>query len=80
MEIRDKIIQFVVEEIGVKKENIKDDSRLEDLGMDSLDQVEFIMRIEEEYDVEVLDTDAEKVKTIKDAIKLTETYVNGVDR
>lgn len=65
----EKIREIVVEQLGVDADQITVDANfIDDLGADSLDTVELIMAFEEEFDVEIPDTDAEKIKTVKDVI------------
>ena len=62
----DKIREIVVEQLGVDAEQVVPEANfVEDLGADSLDTVELIMAFEEEFDVEIPDTDAEKIKTVR---------------
>ncbi len=69
----EKIRTIIAEELGVERETIERDSKLaEDLGADSLDAVELIMAIEEEYDIEIDDTEATKIKTVQDIIDYLE--------
>ena len=64
----------VVEKLGVKEDQCKDDAKfVEDLGADSLDQVELVMALEEEFGLEVTDEDAENIRTIKDIVTYVET-------
>lgn len=64
-----KVKQIVAERLGVSEEKITPQSSfVDDLGADSLDQVELIMALEDEFDMEIPDEDAEKLKTIKDAL------------
>ncbi|MDD5013894.1 MAG: acyl carrier protein [Atribacterota bacterium] len=70
MEIIDRVKKIIVDQLGIDESKIKDNSSfVDDLGADSLDIVELIMAFEEEFDVEIPDEDAEKMKTIEDAIK-----------
>jgi len=70
MEIVDRVKKIIVDQLGIDESKIKDNSSfVDDLGADSLDIVELIMAFEEEFDVEIPDEDAEKMKTIEDAIK-----------
>lgn len=70
----DKIREIVVEQLGVDAEQVVPDANfVEDLGADSLDTVELIMAFEEEFDVEIPDTDAEKIKTVQDVIDYIES-------
>jgi acyl carrier protein len=63
-----KIKQIIAEKLGVSEDKITPQSSfVDDLGADSLDQVELIMAFEDEFDVEIPDEDAEKLKTVKDA-------------
>ncbi|AVQ18297.1 MAG: acyl carrier protein [Fusobacterium mortiferum] len=70
----DKIREIVVEQLGVDAEQVVPEANfVEDLGADSLDTVELIMAFEEEFDVEIPDTDAEKIKTVQDVIDYIES-------
>ncbi|HZK10827.1 MAG TPA: acyl carrier protein [Atribacterota bacterium] len=70
MEIIDRVKKIIVDQLGIDESKIKDNSSfVDDLGADSLDIVELIMAFEEEFDIEIPDEDAEKMKTIEDAIK-----------
>jgi phosphoribosylamine--glycine ligase len=67
--IEERVIKMVAEQLGVKEEDIQSTSSfVEDLGADSLDTVELIMALEEEFDAEIPDEDAEKIGTVKDAV------------
>lgn len=67
--IEEKIIEIICEQLDVSKEDVVlDASFVDDLGADSLDQVELIMAMEEEFDVSIPDEDAETIATVKDAI------------
>ncbi|MCI5065252.1 acyl carrier protein [bacterium] len=66
-EIEERIKSIIVEQLGVSAEEVTAEaSFIEDLGADSLDIVELIMALEEEYDIEIPDEDAEKIQTVKD--------------
>ena len=70
METIDRIKKIIVNRLGVDESKITEDSSFVDgLGLDSLDIVELIMVLEEEFDIEIPDKDAEKMKTVGDAIK-----------
>ena len=70
----DKVKEIIVEQLGVDADQIKPESNfVDDLGADSLDTVELIMAFEEEFDVEIPDEDAQKIKTVKDVID----YINA---
>jgi len=68
--IEERVIKMVAEQLGVKEEDVKPDSSfVEDLGADSLDTVELIMALEEEFDTEIPDEEAEKITTVKLAVE-----------
>ncbi|GAI96201.1 MAG: acyl carrier protein [Candidatus Caldatribacteriota bacterium] len=70
MESMDRIKKIIVDQLGVDESKITENSSfVDDLGADSLDIVELIMAFEEEFDIEIPDEDAEKMKTIGDAVK-----------
>ena len=67
MSISPKVIDIIVEQLGVDPEKVKAEaSFIDDLGADSLDIVELVMAMEEEFDLEIPDEDAEKLKTVND--------------
>jgi acyl carrier protein len=69
-----RVKEIVCEQLGVSDEEVKPEaSFIEDLGADSLDIVELVMALEEEYEMEISDEDAEKIKTVKDVIQ----YIEG---
>lgn len=69
----DKVKEIIVEQLGVEADQVKLESNfVDDLGADSLDTVELIMAFEEEFGVDIPDTDAEKIKTVKDVIDYIE--------
>ncbi len=73
MAIQDKITEIIVEQLGVKPEEVNAEaSFVDDLGADSLDTVELVMALEEEFGVEIPDEDAEKIQTVGDAIRYIE--------
>ena len=68
-ELENKVSEIIVEQLGASKEEIVPEaSFIDDLGADSLDIVELVMSLEEEFDIEIPDEDAEKIQTIGDAI------------
>ncbi len=73
MAIGDKVKDIISEQLGVKKEEIKEESSfIDDLGADSLDTVEVVMALEEEFGIEIPDEDAEKITKVGEAIKYIE--------
>ena len=69
MESIDRIKKIIVDQLGVDESKITENSSfVDDLGADSLDIVELIMAFEEEFDIEIPDEDAEKIKTVGDAV------------
>jgi acyl carrier protein len=70
----ERIKEIIVEQLGVEGNQITPDaSFIDDLGADSLDTVELVMAFEEEFDIEIPDEDAEKIRTFRDVI----TYMNA---
>ncbi len=74
MSVEDKVKKIIAEKLSVDLEEvIPDASFVDDLGADSLDLVELIMSMEEEFDIDISDEDAETIVTVKDAI----AYINA---
>ncbi len=73
MAVAEKVKSIIAEQLGVKIEEVKPEaSFIDDLGADSLDTVELIMALEEEFNIEIPDEDAEKMTKVGDAIKYIE--------
>jgi acyl carrier protein len=71
--VEDKVKQIIVEQLGVDEGEVTANaSFVDDLGADSLDTVELVMAFEEAFDIEIPDEDAEKIRTVQDAV----TYIN----
>jgi len=69
MDINAKVKELIVEKLGVEENEIVPTARfIEDLGADSLDTVELIMKFEDEFNMEIPETEAEKLRTVQDAI------------
>jgi acyl carrier protein len=67
--IEERVRKIIVEQLGVKEEEVKNEaSFVDDLGADSLDTVELVMALEEEFDTEIPDEEAEKITTVQAAI------------
>lgn len=66
---QERLIEIIAKQLGVDEGNVTSDaSFMEDLGADSLDTVELVMALEEEFDIEIPDSDAEKIQTVQDAL------------
>jgi acyl carrier protein len=73
MALLDDVKEVVIEQLDCDPAEVKEDSKfIEDLGADSLDVVELVMALEEKFDIEIPDEDAEKILTVADAIKYIE--------
>ena len=69
-EMEEKVKDIIVEELGVEREKLAADaSFMEELGADSLDTVELVMAFEKEFDIDIPDEEAEKLRTVGDAMK-----------
>jgi len=67
--IEERVKKIIIEQLGVKEEDVKSEaSFVDDLGADSLDTVELVMALEEEFDTEIPDEEAEKITTVQAAI------------
>ena len=67
--VEERVKKLICEQLGVKEEEVKDDaSFVDDLGADSLDTVELVMALEEEFETEIPDEEAEKITTVQQAI------------
>lgn len=71
--VAERVKKIIVEQLGVNAEQVTDEaSFIDDLGADSLDTVELVMALEEEFGLEIPDEDAEKISTVKSAIDYIE--------
>ena len=78
MGLEDRVSAIIVEQLGVTKEELAPKaSFIDDLGADSLDIVELVMAMEEEFDIEIPDDDAEKIQTIKDVISYVKAKIEA---
>ncbi len=74
MSVEEKVKEIIVDQLGVDENQVTADaSFINDLGADSLDTVELVMALEEEFDIEIPDDEAEKIATVQDATN----YING---
>jgi acyl carrier protein len=70
--VEEKVKKIIVEQLGVEESQVNPEAKfIEDLGADSLDTVELVMALEEEFGLEIPDEEAEKIATVRDAI----TYI-----
>ncbi len=73
---QERLIEIIAKQLGVDEDNVTSDaSFMEDLGADSLDTVELVMALEEEFDIEIPDSDAEKITTVQDALNYLDEHV-----
>ena len=74
MSIEERVRKIVCEQLGKSEEEVnKDSSFVDDLGADSLDTVELVMALEEEFDLEIADEEAEQISTVQEAVN----YINS---
>lgn len=77
MSVEEQVKKIIMEQLGVTAEEVKPEaSFVEDLGADSLDLTELIMAMEEAFDVEIADDDAQKILMVKDAISYVQNHTN----
>jgi acyl carrier protein len=75
--VLDRVSKVIVDRLGVDESEVKLEAKFrEDLGADSLDVVELVMELEDEFDMEISDEDAEKISTVGDAIAYIETKIS----
>jgi acyl carrier protein len=75
MALLDEVKEVVVEQLNANPDEVKEDSKfVEDLGADSLDVVELVMALEDKFDIEIPDQDAESIVTVGDAVKYIEEH------
>jgi acyl carrier protein len=73
--IKDKVLDIIADQLDLDKANIKTESSfVDDLGADSLDTVELVLALEEEFEVNIPDEEAEKITTVKQAIEKIEAH------
>ena len=77
MSVEEKVKEIIVDQLGVDEKQVTTSAAfIEDLGADSLDTVELVMALEEEFDVEIPDEDAEKIAKVQDAIDYIKNHTN----
>ncbi|HYK91970.1 MAG TPA: acyl carrier protein [Acidobacteriota bacterium] len=75
--VEEKVKSIIVDQLGVNEGEVKGSaSFVDDLGADSLDTIELVMAFEEAFGIEIPDEDAEKIKTVQNAIEYIESHVN----
>lgn len=75
MAIIDQVKAIIIEQLGVEEEDVKEESSfVDDLGADSLDIVELVMALEEEFELEISDEDAEKIRTVGETVKYIQEH------
>jgi acyl carrier protein len=76
--VEERVKDIIVEELGVEREKLTSEaSFMEDLGADSLDTVELVMAFEKEFDIDIPDEEAEKLRTVGDALKYLHEKLGG---
>ena len=76
--VEDRVKKIVVEQLGVSEEQVTPNaSFVDDLGADSLDTVELVVALEEEFDAEIPDDEAEKITTVKQAVEFIQANASG---
>ena len=74
--VEERVMKIIVEQLGVKEDEVTSEaSFVDDLGADSLDTVELVMALEEEFKIEIPDEDAEKITTVLQAIDYIDTHL-----
>jgi acyl carrier protein len=75
--VEESVKAIIVDQLGVNEDQVKGDAHfVDDLGADSLDTVELVMKFEEDFDIEIPDEDAEKIQTVQDAIDYIQAHKN----
>ncbi|UCG61897.1 MAG: acyl carrier protein [Candidatus Zixiibacteriota bacterium] len=78
MSVEERVKEIIVEQLGVEAAQVTERAKfVEDLGADSLDTVELVMALEEEFSIEIPDEDAEKIVSVGDAINYITTHSEG---
>jgi acyl carrier protein len=80
-ELLNKVKKIISEQLGVDEDDVTNNaSFVDDLGADSLDQVELVMALEESFELEIPDEDAEKLRTVQDAIDYIEKHAKAINK
>ena len=76
--VEDKVKKIIIDQLGVDEAEVTPEAKfIDDLGADSLDTVELVMALEEEFGIEIPDEDAEKIATVRDAISYIQEHKKG---
>ncbi len=76
-EVQKKVIAIIVEQLGIEEGEVKEESNfIDDLGADSLDTVELVMDLEEQFNITIPEEEQEKLSTVQDAIDYLETHLD----
>lgn len=79
--VQERVKSILAEQLGLEVDKIRDDaSFVDDLGADSLDTVELVMALEEEFEAEIPDEDAEKITNVKEAVDYIEAHLKNKDK
>lgn len=77
MNIEERVMDIVVEQFGLDRDKVQPESKfIDDLGADSLETVELVMALEDEFDIDIPDDQAQKITTLKEAIAHIEAHIN----
>lgn len=80
LDIESRVKKIIVEQLGVKPEEVVSEANfVDDLGADSLDTVELVMALEEEFECEIPDEEAEKIRTVQQAINYINQHLSATD-
>jgi acyl carrier protein len=78
MSVESRVKEIIIDQLGVDGKEVTLEAKfIDDLGADSLDLVELVMALEEEYDTEITDEDAEKIQTVGDAIEYIKSHMGS---
>ena len=77
MSVEDRVKEIIIDQLGVEEKQVNSDaSFIDDLGADSLDTVELVMALEEEFEIEIPDEEAEKIATVQNAVDYIKDHIN----
>ncbi|NIS62717.1 MAG: acyl carrier protein [Proteobacteria bacterium] len=78
MSVESRVKEIIIDQLGVDEKEVTSEAKfIDDLGADSLDLVELVMALEEEYNTEITDEDAEKIQTVGDAIEYIKSHMGS---